>query len=345
MQAWLEEHIPDSEVLSAEADIYMYPSGPHFLTDYVTGTFAEGEKVRDYLANTKTAAIYLIHDGTLLTEACLDYAFDKLELEALRDDCRVSGPAAAMWLPDLGNSFSGTETIAAGTWMPGELALSLEEAAQRDGDERRILEEFVRSPGRREPVRLEGSIRVPEEAGLEKCGMAYWMKQQEENGLVFENFHLYDNYESISAYSGMASYERYCFRTIGDPDIRIFMKDAYWVEKNGRDGIELIESRESDLSDLSFEKTQAGYLVTFPDYEHIFDFSIYADEGSAFLQHEYRCREDREAYLSPGSKISGDRYMETDLHWKEAGEDGYLLTDGEGARKLFFGGEELISRE
>ena len=101
---------------------------------------------------------------------------------------------------------------------------------------------------------------------------------------------------------------------------------------------------ESDLSDLAFEKTKDGYLVTFTDRDHIFDFSIYADEGSEFLKHEYHSHEDREAYLSPGSKISGDRYFENDLYWKDAGEDGYLLTDEKGVRKLFFGGEELIPR-
>ena len=351
MQAWLDGHMKESKVLTVEADIYMYPSGPHYLTDYVAGTFTDGGKVRDYLINTRTGAVYLIHDGGQLSEVCLDYVFDKLELDTLRDECLVSSYTAAIWIPDRGNSYIGIENDEAAIWMPAELTLSLEEAAEKAGGEagndeqRKLLEDFVHFPDVREPIEFGGSILVPDEVELEKYGMAYWLKQQEENGLKFENFYLQDGFENISTYSDRVSYERYCFRTIEDPDIRIFMKDTHWVEKNEKNGIEVIEAKESDFSDLKFEKTEDGYLVTFTDYDHVFDFSIYADEGSDFLKHEYHSHEDREAYLSPGSTISGDKYFEVDLYWKDAGEDGYLLTDGKGFRKLFFGGEELIPRD
>ena len=189
-----------------------------------------------------------------------------------------------------------------------------------------------------------GSIRVPEEVDLEQYHMAYWLKQQEENGIVYQNLDLSDDFESISTYNSRASYDRYSFHKIEDPDIRIFMHDVLWVEKNGKDGIEVVEQKEYNLSDLSFEKTENGYLVTFPDYEHVFGFAIYADEGSEFLKHEYHSHEDREAYLSPGSKIGGDKYFEYDLYWKEVGGDGYLLTDEDGYQKMFYGGEELIPR-
>ncbi len=351
MQSWLEEHVTDGKVLTAEADIHMYPSGPHYLTDFVGGTFTDGGRVRDYLINTKTAAVYLVRDSSLLSEVCLDYALEKLEFEKFREDCLISSSTASMWLPDRGNSYTGTEKIELGIWMPGELTLSLEEAAEEAGNETgndeqlKILESFVRSPDRRDPIEFGSTIRVPDEVDLEQYDAAYWKKQQKENGIVFQNIYLSDTFESISTYSGRTCYDRYCFRTIEDPDIRIFMKDAYWVEKDGKDGIEILEGKENNLSDLSFVKTENGYLVTFPDYDHTFDFSIYADEGSEFLKHEYHSHEDREAYLSPGAKISGDRYFELDLYWKEAGEDGYLLTDENGMRKLFFGGEELIPRD
>ena len=283
-------------------------------------------------------------------EVCLDYAFKKLELDRLRDECQVSSYTAGIWLPDRGNCFIGTENYEAAIWMPGELTLSLIDASERAGDEagndeqRKLLEDYVRSPDGRDPIGFGGSILVPEEVGLEKYGMAYWVKQQEENGLKFENFHLQDRFENVSTFSDRAVYDRYCFRTIEDPDIRVFMRDAYWEEKNEKNGIEVIEAKESDLSDLKFEKTEDGYLVAFTDYDHRFDFCIYADEGSEFLKHEYHSHEDREAYLSPGSRIGGDRYFEKDLYWKE-GEDGYFLTDENGIRKLFFGGEELIPRD
>lgn len=351
MQAWLDAHAKGSRVLTTEADIYMYPSGPHYLTDYAAGTLQDGERVRDYLIHTGTGEVYLVYDSTLLSEVSLEYAFEALGLDSFRDDCTVSDPLAYMWLPDRGNSYASTEKIAAGTWMPGELVLSLEHAAEDDGTEAgstaqlALLEQFVRSPEKRGPIGFGGTINVPDDAELEKYGMAYWEKQKEEYGIAFENFHITDPLENISTYSGRACYDRYAFRDIEDPDIRIFMKDAYWVEKKGKDGIETIESRECDFADLTFKKTEDGYLVTFPDYEHIFDFAIYADEDSEFRKHEYRCHEDREAYLSPGAKISGDRYFDTDLYWKEAGENGYILTDDNGIRKLFFGGEELIPRD
>ena len=392
IQAWLDGHMQGSKVLTAEADINMVPSGPHYLTDYVAGTLESGGKTRDYLVNTKTKDVYLIHDGELLTEVCLDYAFEKLGLESVRDNCRFYDVTASMWLPDSGNSFQGTEGPGAGTWLPGELALSLENAAAADatdqalkdvtdgagnqagnngedeagdkaGDDAanevkdqianeagnaaqiEILESFVCSPKERGLIAFGGSIVVPEEVDLEQYHMAYWLKQQEENGIVYQNLDLSDKFESISTYNSRASYNRRCFRKIEDPDIRIFMDEAYWVEKNGKDGIVIDEQKEYNLSDLSFEKTENGYLVTFPDYEHIFGFAIYADEGSEFLKHEYHSHEDREAYLSPGSKISGDKYFEYDLYWKEAGDGSYFLADEDGYRKNFYGGEELIPRD
>ena len=346
MQAWLEEHIKDSKVLTAEADIKMVPSGPHYLTDYVAGTFEGGGKTRDYLVNTKTEAVYLIHDAELLSEVCLDYAFEKLGLESFRDDSRVYDTLAFMWLPDKGNSYSGTEDIGTGTWLPAELTLSLEEAAEGGKEaQSSLLESFVRSPEQRGPIGFGGSIQVPEEIDLEQYHMAYWEKQQQENGIVYQNLDLSDEFESISTYNGYASYDRYGFHKIENPDIRIFMHEALWVEKNSKDGIEVTERKEYNLSDLSFEKTENGYLVTFPDYEHIFGFAIYADEDSEFRKHEYHSHEDREAYLSPGSKIGGDRYFEYDLYWKDIGEDGYLLTDEDGYRQMFYGGEELIPRD
>ena len=278
----------------------------------------------------------------LLTEVCLDYAFEKLELEGLREECGVSGQMASMDLPDRGNSYSGVEHSPELVWMPGELALSLESVGREE--QRRILSEFVFSPDTRGLIRFSGTFRVPDEVDLEKLDMAYWERQQEENGIVFTDFNMSDSLENISNYAGRVSYERYCFREIEDPDIRIRMKDTYQVEKSGKNGIEVVEGGKYDLSDLTFEKTKDGYLVKFTDYDHRFDFAIYADEGSEFLKNEYHSHEDREAYLSPGTKISGDRYFENDLYWKEAGEDGWILTDDNGIRKLFFGGEELIPR-
>ena len=342
MKAWLEEHTEDGKVLTTQADVYMYPSGPTLLTDYAVGTCSVGERTRDYLVNTATDAVYLLHDGMLLTEVCLDYAFEKLELEGLREECGVSGQMAAMDLPDRGNSYSGVEHSPELVWMPGKLALSLESVGQEE--QRRILSEFVFSPDTRGLIRFSGTFRVPDEVDLEKLDMAYWERQQEENGIVFTDFNMSDSLENISNYAGRVSYERYCFREIEDPDIRIRMKDTYQVEKSGKNGIEVVEGGKYDLSDLTFEKTKDGYLVKFTDYDHRFDFAIYADEGSEFLKNEYHSHEDREAYLSPGTKISGDRYFENDLYWKEAGEDGWILTDDNGIRKLFFGGEELIPR-
>ncbi len=118
MQTWLDAHLEDSKVLTAQADIYMYPSGPHYLTDFVAGTFTDDGNVRDYLINTKTNAVYLVSDAALLSEVCLDYAFEILGLEKFRDACRVSNPAAAMLLPDRGNSYADSEKNNQGTGMP-----------------------------------------------------------------------------------------------------------------------------------------------------------------------------------------------------------------------------------
>lgn len=342
MQEWLDKNMTGREVLSSEGYVIMIPSGPHYLTDLVTGTFSDKGEIRNYLVDTKSDGVYITYDNTLFNEVCLDYVYEALNLENYREDCDVMRLGTGFRIPAGGKNLIYKETASDEVWLPGELVLKLEDAA--DDDVRKILDEFVRNKENRQVIGIGGTISVPDEAVLEKYSMDFWVKEREENGLFFENFDLYDSYEDISTYSGRAVYHRYCFCQVDDPDIRIRMKETYWVEKEEKGEIKVIEGRESDFNDLSFEKTENGYLITFPDREHIFDFTIYADKDSEFLKHEYHSHDDREAYKSPGSVISGDRYFENDLYWKEAGDLGFVLTNDDGIRKSFFGGEELIPR-
>ena len=342
MQEWLDKNMTGREVLSSEGYVIMIPSGPHYLTDLVTGTFSDKGEIRNYLVDTKSDGVYIAYDNTLFNEVCLDFIYEVLDLENYREECDVMRLGTGFRIPAGGKNLIYKETASGEVWLPGELVLELEEAANDDA--RKILEEFVRDKDNRQMIGIGGSIRVPDEAVLEKYNMTFWVKEREGNGLFFENFDLSDSFEDIATYSGRAVYHRYCFHEVDDPDIRIRMKETYWVEKEEKREIKVIEGRESDFNDLSFEKTENGYLITFPDREHIFDFTIYADKDSEFLKHEYHSHEDREAYKSPGSVISGDRYFENDLYWKEAGDLGFVLTNDDGIRKSFFGGEELIPR-
>ncbi|SEA49049.1 hypothetical protein SAMN05216349_11434 [Oribacterium sp. KHPX15] len=342
MQEWLDQHMKGSQVLSSEGYVIMIPSGPHYLTDLVTGTFSDKGETRDYLVDTRSDGVYIAYDNTLFNEVCQDYVFEILNLEDFREDCNVDRLSTGFRIPAGGKKNVYRETFVNEVWLPGELVLKLEEAA--NDDVLKILEEFVRNKDNRQLIEIGGSIRVPDEAVLEKYNLDFWVKSREEDGLFFENFDLSDSFEDIATYSGRAVYHRYGFHKVDEPDIRIRMKETYWVEKEEKGEIKVIEGRDSDFNDLSFQKTNDGYLITFPDREHTFDFSIYADKDSEFLKHEYHSHEDREAYKSPGSVISGDRYFENDLYWKEAGEEGFLLTGSDGIRKLFFGGEELIPR-
>ena len=343
MQEWLSGHMSGTNVTLAEANVLMIPSGPEYLTDYVAGTVSDGKDVRDYLINVRTDNVYLMYDSTLLTEVCLDHVLEKLNLDSYENDCDITGPSAALWLPDNGNSYHGTQNDPDLIWLPGDLTLSLEEAGH--DEKSKVLENFVRSDAEREVIEFEGEIHVPDEVDLKKYDMAYFTAQQEENGIAFQYFHISDTFENVSVFGNRASYERYCFQKIDDPDIQILMKAEYREESKEDDGIKTVEDKKYNPSDLSFESTTDGYLVTFPDYEHIFEFSVYADKGSDFLKHEYLSHEDRQAYLSPGSRIGGERYSDIDLYWKETKDDRFLLTDKNGVRKLFFGGEELIPRE
>ena len=342
MQEWLDKNMTGREVLSSEGYVIMIPSGPHYLTDLVTGTFSDKGEIRNYLVDTKSDGVYITYDNTLFNEVCLDYVYEALNLENYREDCDVMRLGTGFRIPAGGKNHTYKETLSGEVWLPGELVLKLEEASNDDA--RKILEEFVSNKDNRKMIEIGGSFRVPDEAVLDKYDMAFWVKEREENGLFFESFDLYDSCEDIATYSGRAVYHRYGFHKVDDPDIRILMKENYWVEKEEKGEIKVIEGRESDFNDLSFEKTENGYLITFPDREHIFDFTIYADKDSEFLKHEYHSHEDREAYKSPGSVISGDRYFENDLYWKEAGDLGFVLTNDDGIRKSFFGGEELIPR-
>ena len=343
MQGWLDENISGSAVQSAEGCIEMIPSGPQYLTDYVTGTFSKGNETRDYLLDTVTGAVYLLSEGELFNKACEDLSFEILDLNRARDGCNVSSFSAELSIPAGNSYYNGSEEFEDPVWLPGEMVLSLENA----GDDKalKILEGFVRDSGRKEEIEISGTILVPKELSLESYNMEYWLKQRSDRKIYFNTFHLLDPLEEIATFSGQTTYHRYCFREIEDPDIRIYMRDRYWVEKSSKDGVKVTESQDSDPSDLTFKKTEGGYLITFPDRESIFDFSIYADPGSRFLEYNYHSHEDREAYLSPGSQITGDRYFEKDLCWKETEENGFLLSNEDGTRKIFFGGEELIRQK
>ncbi len=335
MQDWLDENIEGSKVLSSEGCVNMIPSGPEYLTSFAEGAFSDGEETRDYLIDTATGTVYLLFDGERFSETCEDLVFEMLDLKDAREDCGVSDFSAELFLSagnSVYNSKMNEEDL---VWLPGDLVISMDNEA---------LEGFIRDGGRKDEIQVGGTIRVPEEVSLEGYDMEYWLKQRSDRGFYFNSFHLMDSLEEIATFSGQTTYHRYRFQEVEDLDIRIYMRDKYWVEKSGKDGVQVLEAAESDFSDLTFKKTADGYLVTFPDREHIFDFSIYADPGSKFLKTEYHSHEDREAYLSPGSQITGDRYFENDLYWKETDDRGYVLSNDDGTRKIFFGGEELIPR-
>ena len=342
MQDWLDENIRGSEVLSSEGCVDIIPSGPEYLTSFVEGTFSDGEETRDYLIDTASGAVYLLYDGEWFKEACEKLVLEILNLNGVSEDCRVSGFSAELMIPAGDGLYNGSEDLKDPVWLPGELVLSVDKAG--DNEDLKILDGFIRDTGRKEEIEVRGTILVPEKLSLESYDMEYWLKQRTDRGIYFNSFHLEDSLEEIATFSGQTTYYSYRFREVKDPDIRIRMRDKYRVEKKEKDGVKVLEAKESDFSDLTFEKTAEGYLITFPDREHIFDFSIYADPGSRFLETEYHSHEDREAYLSPGSKISGDRYFEKDLYWKETDGNGFVLSNEDGTIKFFFGGEELIPR-
>ncbi|ETP73699.1 hypothetical protein UYO_0336 [Lachnospiraceae bacterium JC7] len=340
MQEWLDQHMTGSKVLSADGYVNMIPSGPHFLTDIVTGTFSDKGETRDYLVDTLAGGVYIAYDNTLFNEVCQDYVYEILGLQEYEENCDVNRLSIGFRIPTGGKSEIFKAILSDGVWLPGELVLKLDDAG--NDDVRKLLDEFVRNKDERPEIEIGGLIRVPDEVVLENYHMAFWAKEREEKGIYFNSFDLKDPYEDIATYSGQTIYYRYGFHKVDDPDIRILMREIYWSEKDEKGEIKVTDRRDSNINDLSFKKTNDGYLVTFPDREHTFEFSIYADEGSEFLKHEYHSHEDREAYKSPGSTIGGNRYFERDLHWEEAGDEGFVLTNDDGSRKSFFGGEELI---
>ncbi len=342
MQSWLDENLSGAKVETAFAQIDMIPSGPHYLTNYVSGTFEDGGNRGNYLINTADGEVFLLYDEEPFLKSCLPYVFRALDFTGREEECSVENFSAMLWFPEETGTNPDEPVGTDGVWLPGDLVLTLRESGEEAGA---VLEAFVSSPEERTQLVIGGQILVPEDVSLEAYDMKYFLDEREKAGLRFGNFLCKDRFEERSVFGKQTTYTRYGFAEMDEPDCRIFMREKT-VEEEENDGeITVTENRESRFLDLTFRKTDEGWLIVFPDREHRFDFSIYADGDSDFLQQEYHSHEDREAYLGPGEVIGGNRYFERDLFWKEADDGSFVLTTEDGRIKSFFGGEELIPRD
>lgn len=376
MQAWLDEHIPGAGVLSAEAYIERYPSGPYYLTDIVDGSFNDGEMERKYEVKLGNGKVFLEGDMYLLAEQVKPYLLEHLKLSEKSSECVFTGFNVSLQeeadLFRKGKAYS-EKSVDIGM-LPGELVLALTEA---DPDSMKeflkqkeetaiswnqeacdLMEDFIRHPENRPEMHVNGDINIPEDINLQKYDMAFFDDLNVKEGLYFRYLSLCQHpgkkhkdmfsAESMGPYyievrcSGRSTeYERYVRKPF--EDFFIEYEEEYYREESRNGTITVKEQYSNDVEQLTMNRTENGYSFSFMDNDW-FIFTILTDGSSKLYEHEYTDRFDQAANIGSGS-YGGDRYIDHELHWKKRDDGALTLANSDGIAAWFNNADELVIRD
>ena len=188
-EEWISRYWPGGEVRSVEPHVFMYGSGPHYLTDYAEGILFDGEKERSFTINIVTGEMFVMPDEAVweeFLEAVRELYLESLslptELEVKYFDAGVI--AGLMSSEDSGN-WADSECVAAG--LPGELVAE-------NGDVRA----YVSDPDRGKDILVDGWIDVPDETDLSVYTPEDLGERQKKYGLSYDNYVLQNRFESVS---------------------------------------------------------------------------------------------------------------------------------------------------
>ena len=203
MQAWLDENIPGAKVLTAEAYIERYPSGPYYLTDIVDGSFNDGEMERKYEVKLGNGNVFLEGDMNLLAEQMKPYLLEHLKLSENSTECNFSGFNVSLQeeadLFRKGKVYS-EKSVDIGM-LPGEFVIALT-SADPDGMQEffnqkednviswnqeacSLMDDFIRRPENRPEIHVNVDINIPEDYDLQKYNMAFFDSLNKKERLYF----------------------------------------------------------------------------------------------------------------------------------------------------------------
>ncbi|WP_036609881.1 hypothetical protein [Oribacterium sp. P6A1] len=376
MQAWLDEHIPGSKVLSAESYIERYPSGPYYLTDIVDGSFNDGEKDRKYEVKIESGEVFLEGDMSFLAERVKPYILEVLSLSGRSSECSINGFNVSLQeeatLFRKGKAY-GEKSVDVGM-LPGEFVVALTgtdpdgmmEFLNRKEDDIinwnqeacALIDEFIRQSDNRPVIHVNGDINIPEDCDLQKYNMKFFDDLYKKERLYFRYVSLCQHpgklKEDVFAKDSMGpyyiearcsgnstEYERYVRKPFDD--FFIEYEEEYYREEIRNGTITVKEQYSNDVGQLSMNKTENGYSFSFKDNDW-FIFTILTDGSSKLYEHEYTDRFDQAANLGSGS-YGGNRYINHELQWKKRNDGALTLANSDGTAAWFNNADELVIKE
>ncbi|SEA79261.1 hypothetical protein SAMN05216349_12914 [Oribacterium sp. KHPX15] len=376
MQAWLDEYIPGSKVLSAEAYVERYPSGPYYLSDIVDGSFNDGEMDRKYEVKIENGEVFLEGDMNFLTERVKPYILEALKLSGKSPECSFRGFNVSMQQEAtlFRKGKAHDEKSVDVEMLPGELVIALTEAdpegmrefLNRNEDDIInwnqeacvLIDEFVKKSDKRPVICVKGDITIPEDCDLQKYNMAFFDSLNKTEGLYFRYVSLCQHpgtlkedifapdsmgpyYIEVTCNGRNTEYERYVRKPF--EDFFIEYKEEYYREESRNGTITVKEQYKNDVGRLSMNKTENGYGFSFKD-DDWFIFTILTDGSSKLNEHEYTDRFDQAANLGSGS-YGGNRYIDHELHWKKRDDGALILANDDGTAAWLDNADELIIRD
>ena len=376
MQAWLDENIPGAKVLTAEAYIERYPSGPYYLTDIVDGNFNDGEMERKYEVKLGNGNVFLEGDMNLLAEQMKPYLLEHLKLSENSTECNFSGFNVSLQeeadLFRKGKVYS-EKSVDIGM-LPGELVIALT-SADPDGMQEffnqkednviswnqeacSLMDDFIRRPENRPEIHVNVDINIPEDYDLQKYNMAFFDSLNKKERLYFRYLSLCQHpgklkedifapdsmgpyYIEVRCNGNNAEYERYVRKPF--EDFYIEYEEEYYREESRNGTITVKEQYSNDVGKLAMNRTENGYSFGFKDNDW-FIFKILTDGSSKLYEHEYTDRFDQAANIGSGS-YGGNRYIDHELHWKKRDDGALTLANSDGTAAWFNNADELVIRD
>ena len=257
---WIREYWPEGEVRTIEPYVFMYGSGPHYLTDYSEGTLFDGEKERRFSINIVTGEIYVEPDEEIWDtfQKCVSEWY--LESLDLPTDLEIAEYSASVSVSPIAANGSGNwaDSVYLVTGLPGELVA-----------QNKNVENYVRDPERKEIISVSGWITTPDETELSGYTLADRIRRQEKYGLEYSNFLLKNSFEKVTS----LDYEHWEFREWEGR--KVLFRDLYRREEQNENGEIVTTEKTPDLGQrASMKKTATGWRIDIDDTDGMVEFFV-----------------------------------------------------------------------
>lgn len=269
----IKEVLPEGcELLTLEAYIETYPSGPSYLTDYVQGIYKEDGEIYNYLLNIENEKLYSSKYYDDAVVALNEYALEILDLD---ED--------VVTLSDLSFDFAFDSEVndKHATFYLEYLPIEVTDVSA-----------YIRDPEREEVVRIHGPIYVTDGYDLSYLDM--------------ETFETFENDLGFKIYSVWINEACQQFKMNHFNEIEVIYESRAWADKGDFKifGIEYVryetESSSQEMTydlDKDYTITRKGddYVVSLNNVPKEFklhpEFVIYAEEGSDILSANYETKD------------------------------------------------------